>query len=415
MIASMPTKSDKSIPKTLFASILIMLMPFIICIDLFHMNGVMKPLIAGAYVIEIFLMVTTFIDGNTKVHGLFIIAYGLILLQFTTLCIDSILGIKINLNDYINAFAKALNFLLLFGVMSNVKVSKSQIKSFMLYMTVFAVIACIYNFVVNRSALLNFWSYTSSYSSSYELQFKSFFINRNQFGGLLFMSIVAHSYLCSDKKIRKINILIFIIQLLSVILTMSRGAILACAVFFSVLYLQHSKNLKVSLSVIAFCSIIIIGITSNSAYMGFITKYLIRPDVGSAGRTEIWKMGFGLAEQNNIVNGVGYFTGLDLAYEQGFKFDQFHNLYIDALVSGGIIELSLIVFLLIYVFRRCIKKCVDSGYKKIYVGSAVAMWVLGIFESVSFFSIGYTDTVFSIFFISLPLLLSNMGSKDEFL
>jgi len=410
MLVRKLTNTEKQIPRTLFISIIIMLVPFIICFTILDLNNVIIPLLAGVYFVQIFIISNTFINGNIKIRRLSVcIVFGILFSQFITLLIDVLAGIKINTNDYINIFAKTLNFILYFEVMANVKVSKLQIQCFMRYFTLFAVVAIIYNFALNWTELLKIQYITSSYV----LELKSFFPNRNQFGAFLFISIIAHCYFCSGKKIQKSNILIFTLQILSIVLTMSRGAILACAVFFVILYLQHSNNLKVFLlSIVLSCNMIIL-ITCNNKLMEFISKFILRSGSGTTGRTEIWKMGIGVAVNNNIVNGVGYYTGTDLARAQGFQFDQFHSLFIDAIVSGGIIELSFIVLVLINIYRQCIKNCVDNGYKKIYIGSMVAILPLGIFESISFFSIGYTDSAFSIFFISIPLLLSNMSNNED--
>ena len=108
---------------------------------------------------------------------------------------------------------------------------------------------------------------------------------------------------------------------------------------------------------------------------------------------------------------MGYFTGLEIAQFKGFVFDQFHSIYIDSLVSGGFLELTMLVFLLVFMLVKVMSSNLDRNLKSIYISSLIGVMFLGVFESVSFFSIGFVDSLYTIFFISLPLLL--MNSKIE--
>ncbi len=242
----------------------------------------------------------------------------------------------------------------------------------MKYLLFFSIIACIYNLVFNFTEIISIRYITSGY----ELNLKSFFVNRNQFGSFLFISIVAHYYLLSGKKVQVLNIFIFALQITNLTLTMSRGAILASAIFFIILYLQHLKNIRVITSIIILISLMIFVILLSNKIMDFISDNILRLDAGVTGRSEIWEMGLTVLAQNNIINGVGYFTGVELAKAQGFQFQEFHSLYIDTLVNGGIIELAFLMTLLIYIFKRCIKKCYDREYKKIYIASFFGIFVL---------------------------------------
>ena len=123
-------------------------------------------------------------------------------------------------------------------------------------------------------------------------------------------------------------------------------------------------------------------------------------------------MSFPYSSSINLISGVGYFTGLEIAQFKGFVFDQFHSIYIDSLVSGGFIELIMLTSLLIFMLVKVISSNLDKNLKSIYISSLIGIMFLGVFESVSFFSIGFVDSLYTIFFISLPLLLINSETEN---
>src|SRR5690606_1234772 len=106
-------------------------------------------------------------------------------------------------------------------------------------------------------------------------------------------------------------------------------------------------------------------------------------------------------------------TGVDIAKENGLLQGQFHSFYIDVLVSGGIVELLFILITLIYVITKCMKHCPDSSFRNNYIAAILSIFVLAFFESIGFFSIGYVDTIYTIFFITIPLLMSNPGKESN--
>ncbi|MEI5907393.1 O-antigen ligase family protein [Bacillus spongiae] len=395
------TNREKRIPRVLFLAILFMQIPFIISYHVLENSSLLLPLLTGSYVGLVLMLFFTFYNGIKNYH---LITIGFIVIQLLPLYVNSMKGIEINIQDYIGTVAKTLNFFLFFCLLFSVGVKKQQLSKFMKYIVWFALLACMYNFIIHFSEIINLRYITSGY----ELDLKSFFVNRNQFGAFLFISIVAHYYLVSGKKIQLYTIIIFFIQLSNLLLTMSRGAILASAVFFAILYVQHVKNIKVITVMIAIVMAVLVFFLSSEELVAFLTNNILRLDSGVAGRSEIWEMGLTILRENNIINGVGYFTGIDLAKAQGFQFDEFHSLYIDTLVSGGIIELIFLLSLMIYIVRRCLKQCYDRGYKKIYIASFLGILILGFFESLSFFTLGYVGTLLTVFYISIPILLGNM-------
>ncbi len=214
------------------------------------------------------------------------------------------------------------------------------------------------------------------------------------------------------RRVRTWNVAILALQLVSLVLTLSRGALLASIVFGGILVMpalvRTAFRVLVTLSLVVFGAVVAVG--AREQISNWLT-YVFRPEVGATGRTEIWEVGIGVWENHSVLLGTGYYTGLDIAAADGFEYGQFHSLYIDALVDGGVVGLSLLMATLIFVARRVYTSRIEGGLKRVWIASFVAVLLLGTVESVAFFSIGFVDTLFTTFFVGLPLLLSNLAPQ----
>lgn len=128
-----------------------------------------------------------------------------------------------------------------------------------------------------------------------------------------------------------------------------------------------------------------------------------------SGRTEIWKRGMNLIFENpiNLLFGIGRFEGTEILKFEKKTFTQFHNIYIDSLVTGGIMELCFIVYIYSFVIRKILKSDIDKKYKKLYIIMFITYAIYICFESFGRFSIGCSDTLCLIFFVTIPLLHAN--------
>lgn len=90
-------------------------------------------------------------------------------------------GIATLEEDIVNLFVKIITMTFLFSTMKTIRIDRAQYKSIAKFFTEICVVACMYNFYENfnmlNSSLLSM--------SAYEIVFKSFFLNRNQFGMFL--------------------------------------------------------------------------------------------------------------------------------------------------------------------------------------------------------------------------------------
>jgi O-antigen ligase len=193
---------------------------------------------------------------------------------------------------------------------------------------------------------------------------------------------------------------------------MSRGAFLAVFVFYFYIYILKGNNffLKMIIILVSVYSIFMIFI-SNSPVFLFIRNIILRPESGTTGRSDIWKIGIDVLKDNNFVNGLGLNTGIEFGKSRGLVLEQFHSFYIEVLLSGGFVELIFIAIIITSVFVNC--KKLNKKTRYIVQGRILGFLSLGFFESVSLFSIGYVDILFSIMIIALPLLMVNSQKNFE--
>ena len=128
-----------------------------------------------------------------------------------------------------------------------------------------------------------------------------------------------------------------------------------------------------------------------------------------SGRTDIWARGINLLKENpiNMLFGVGRFQGAEILKFEKKSFSQFHNIYIDSLITGGIMQLIFVLYIYSFVVRKVFKSEMDKKYKKLYLAMFITFAIYICFESFGRFSIGSSDTLCLIFFVTIPLLHAN--------
>lgn len=395
------------ISKQLVIIIVLMLLPFIISYNIINDKTSLMPLLTAAFIGQSILIMSSLYKyyGGFKQKALKV-ALLLVILQMFTLITNYLLSIDTNIKDYINIVARGLNVYLFCAAIWNASVEETEIIKVLKYILFFIAIACIYNIIANYATILNLRYITSSYQSG----IKSFFVNRNQYGALLFIGVVVGHYYVAYNNATKSNISLIILFMINMFLTMSRGAILAVIVFYAYMYIKNIKNTKVHLLVIMSILATLFYLYTNQRAFFFIEKFIMRMDSGFAGRGEIWSMGINVF-MTNIVNGIGYHTGIELAKSIGLGFDQFHNIFIDAMVTGGIIEVIIIIIFFYKMIKKVKKHVLNKRVCDVYNASIVAFFTLGLFESVSVFSIGYVDTICTIAFVTLPIMIINVNKQ----
>lgn len=321
--------------------------------------------------------------------------------------------------DIINIDCILVNIVLLYICMINIKVQEKNIYNFFKAIILFGVISCIVNIILYWNEIgstLGIGAYID------HPDIKSFFANRNQFAFFLFVVMIANYFIVEreNKILYKISFVLFVLNL---ILTMSRTGILVIIIWFGLVFLITDKiSIKKKMCIMLFAIILLIVallIIANffpNIWIIFNDKFFRLYDIKNlAGRTEIWKVGNNLLFSDIFIFlfGVGRFKSTSLLHIGSKVFTQFHNIYLDILLTGGILLLGYILFIYGAVIRKILKSNLSKNVKKIYVISFIAYGIYMCFESCGRFSIGSSDTICLIFFITIPLLHANSIKEQD--
>ncbi|MGL5902077.1 MAG: O-antigen ligase family protein [Cetobacterium sp.] len=171
--------------------------------------------------------------------------------------------------------------------------------------------------------------------------------------------------LCSKKYIEKV---IFIISLILLVLTNSRGAWLgALSMYGLYIILEHRKNIfKISIVVVVLSGVLW---NVNTPKIKFYKKRLIsitdtKKDWSNRGRVDMWKKSIPIIKENPI-NGIGYRTGgrevVDFFNKKKIGIVHFHNMIIDIFAGAGILGVLSYLFIYLKSIKNIIKLKVVEG------------------------------------------------------
>lgn len=307
-------------------------------------------------------------------------------------------------NDYINVPVRFVAFCTFLCILSRVSISKSGLLKFFKGMVVLGAIASIFNLIINYDQLLNVFNVRNAYAYN----FQSFYLNRNTYAQLLFFSIVANTVLFMKNKTR-IGLFLYILFGFNLIATFSRASLLAVTVFFlTYFFVANRRRFTKKATIVAGGVMAFTLIWMSSNLKEFIVETLIRSDVGSTKRTGIWDVAFQLLHETSWLFGIGEFSAVNYLNRFGYSNSQFHSFYVETLVSGGLVLSIFFIGVLLFIARK-IKIIVknDKQVGTVYLAGFISILVYVFFESISFFTMGYVGTLYSVFFISIPLMYSN--------
>lgn len=385
--------------------IVVMMLPLVWIFGLGN-GGTLLPYVLGAYLCQVAVLIVYFLSSGARLPHSFafaFVAFGIA--QYASLTSGLIITHSMNPMDFANVLAKLLGFLLLVGLMSTVQLDWPVMSRLFRLIVLLALVASAFALIRTGGQV----SQIFSLQSSYELSFRGFFGNRNQFGAYLFISIVAHFLILGRQRASFGSFVVLGVQFVALALTMSRGAMLATVVFVVALAMMR-RLLLTGLTLAAFGGVLVGGIVAvNSVWFAPIRRLLVREDAGISGRGELWARGWEVFSTSPVF-GVGAFRAVELAQAEGMAQSQFHSFYVETLAGGGIVELLVVGGLLIISFGRSVRASRICPEGRVYVAAFLGLFVLLAFESIGFLSMGYVDTIFTVMFISLPLMAFGASS-----
>lgn len=406
-------KTYKNLDKILFYMIFVMLVAVLTSVVILRNKELLIYFYSVAFIIQIIILSLTIFRDKILIdkNSLVLICLYFCIMAAPCIC-NFILGITSNYYDYFNVLFKVFYFFVFFCVFKKVRISDIQLKSFMKYIVIIGVISCLYNFIFCFDEIAKIITATSSY----QVNVKSFFTNRNDFGGFLSLSMIATFFYYGDTYTKKESVFrmgILVLFAFNIFITFSRGAIFSSLIIVSYMIYEKYKNKPKIIIIIALLIIMIIYILSNNSVTHFLEALVIRSDNFDSNRFTLWRYGLNIININPFF-GVGYYTGVEIAIANNFPNTQFHNFFIDNTVGTGIIGTTFVFGIVLFCLVRCLNRCGFHYYKRIYFIAFITLLAKMLIESVSFFSLGYSDNVTSIFYVALPLLLSNMETEPSY-
>lgn len=370
------------------------------------------------YILQVFTLLLYFCKKRLKINKIskkYIIIWSIFTLILIAIQLYNYVFDTINVQDIMNILAKYITVILLIVLMFSANMEKSKINKVFKFIFYLGIIACIYNMILYSNEIMGL----AKLQSSYSVNIKSFFANRNQYAQFLVIAAIASYFIIKEDNKMKYKIGLILI-LLNIMITMSRTAILAIGSFFIINFMEN-RNIKQNITyVLIGISVILITIFTiykiNPNVLNTFNRLFVRSDnlEGASGRTAIWKETVDVVDLNFLL-GIGRFKGIDLLNLKALDFTQFHNIFLESYVSGGILEVMILIYLLLSLFINLIKNDrIDKYRKRIYIASLISFIIIGMFESCNRFSIGYVDTMFTIFFITLPILELNFKDIKNF-
>jgi len=217
-----------------------------------------------------------------------------------------------------------------------------------------------------------------------------------------------------------------IILPMSIMLTQSRGGILALATVGTMLFLQHRRRAQTMILVLI--AIGTLAVTAPVAVWSRMTK-LASADTSNLGeldssaeqRFEIWKIAAAVS-RDNILFGVGFgaYANANAAYARTRKFGSLarghrsaHNSYLTLLAETGVVGLFLFIAFLVSLFRMALTRAreLDEGDPSTARQLRVLLvGILGFLQAAIFGSV--FDTAFLFLHAALIISLANVSQPS---
>lgn len=281
---------------------------------------------------------------------------------------------------------------------------KQDIERFLQIILALTVVSSFYNIVINLQDLISI----ASISNSYDLDLKGFYYNRNVFGYMMATGVACGFYLWLQQK-RPVYLLAVTVLITSLLATMSRGAIIFTLIFCIIFFLSQRKSKLISSLVVAALFIPAAVAIINQP---FIQDNFIRAENADTGRSELREFGIDYTTQHNLLLGDGQRAIKALEKEHGYS--SYHNLYIEALATQGILGVTIILLGVGYAFSRIriiIKRYNDLGF--FFLAYLLAYVVYILIEALPLFYATPNSLVATYIIILLPLFTVNSFKQKD--
>ena len=214
--------------------------------------------------------------------------------------------------------------------------------------------------MVSKISVIPFFTTTLEFLFTHKRSGYWFFENPNYLGSVMMMAALSNLYLWFEKK-NKINLIIFIINCMTVILTGSRSAIIALIVAIFVLLFQYIKKIYFAMAVVFLSGYTVGVIHGNLPFIRInsIVKYFWL-------RIDIIKMAVIIFEKTNFLFGHGNFYYYKFT---NYVYPHTHNILIELLLSYGLIGTVILSYVFLeYIYTKFKENKKNTLYLTLLIG-----------------------------------------------
>lgn len=291
--------------------------------------------------------------------------------------------------------------ILFFLCLSKVKLGIKSVEKVLLVILLVSLISSFYSLLFDMDQI----KLLTHARSSYELDIKSFFFNRNVFGFISGVGLLLSFYFYTRIKKRR-YILFAIVLSLSLLTSMSRGAIIFVAIVLSLTFFYKNRKSPFKIAVISSIAIIILFCI---AQISIIQNNFIRADGGDTGRSSLRTEGikYFLNSGGSLLLGSGQ-DAIRHIEQRSFGHSSFHNIYIETLVTQGIMGLIAILLIAMYIFKNIKYIRRKDPQLGVFLHSfTVAYFVYAFFESLPLFYGTSNSVIVSYITVLIPAMYAN--------
>lgn len=426
-------KEKNNLPLIMFVIIVLRYVPIIIqnAFNKGEVNGDRAIATLILCSIEIILLAFIYITNrkDVKLNIKNIAILGVVMFILGSIQIKNLVQKNFYFSDLYNIGCIFLDIVLFYILLYDFKIEQKSLILFLKGFLIFALIAVIWNLVLfSREILAEAGIFIKDFNYSYLGNPKGFFGNRNILAFIIYLATICDAILINLDSRKKLYIILFFVFWFGIWATHSKTAYIV-AVAFVEFYVLLDNKYKVKNKIIIGSIIGILGILGLLNIMGripakvsnnkdMIAKSVVVSDTrikNLSGRKDIWKSGFEVLNKSplNYVFGVGRINSIQVLKKfEGKNYKEFHNLYLEIILTGGVIELFYLGFIYFTIIKKIIQSDLEVIYKKIYVLMYALYAVYIMFESLGKFSMGPNDTLCLIFFVAIPLLHANSQKNN---
>lgn len=306
-------------------------------------------------------------------------------------------------NEYASAGIILVSWLCFWSVCAHIRLGTCYIEKLFRFLIGLVFIAIIYNLIINYSILTSVFRLQLSLSTI-KSTFISFFGNSNNFGFYLYVALCLLVFL-QRKRSSTIQLAAIVIVAVSLFFTLSRTAIMSALLFIAIFILLEKRSQR---TLILFSGLIIIVmylfISTLLPQNNIISEYFLRSESGLGERDLIWKYGWQQFLERPIL-GYGFGNSNILYIGKWNKTLQWHNGYLDVLLSGGVLYLILYLasFLKLFkVYLKIGKQNHQAG--NLYISFLISFMLYSFFEDVTLYGVYPLSCVITVLLVAIPLM-----------